>query len=222
VKERAAQQPPPIALRKDLMTLAPKSDYHSLTPSPTHSRPERRRVSYRTVIEEAKAKVSVKDLVERQASGKIRRAGAQLVTNCVLEDHEDRTPSFYVDPEKDVWFCHGCLRGGDVVELARFAWGYEKHEVAMAAADLLHEFGHPIPERPKSWYRKQKRQKPIRDAIAQARFNHLRRRLFRGLFAPSLLRIEDLEERKAEAAAFWEATEPLARMMFRRLAEIRS
>jgi hypothetical protein len=40
------------------------------------------------------------------------------------------------------------LRGGNVIELARFVWDYEKHEVAMAAAGLLHEFGHPIPERP--------------------------------------------------------------------------
>jgi hypothetical protein len=198
-----------------------KPEYHNPPPL-TSSRPERRGVSRRTVIEEAKAKVSVKDLVERQASGKIRRAGAELVTNCVLEDHEDKTPSFYVDPEKNVWFCHGCLRGGDVVELARFAWGYEKHEVAMAAADLLHEFGHEIPPRPASWYRRQERQKPIRDAIAQATFNHLRRRLFRGLFTPSLVRIEDLDERKAEALAFWEATEPLARMMLERLAEARS
>jgi DNA primase len=69
---------------------------------------------------------------------------------CFLgSDHEDKTPSFTINPEKNLWFCHGCLRGGDVVELARFAWGYEKREVAMAAADLLHEFGHPRPEQPK-------------------------------------------------------------------------
>jgi CHC2 zinc finger len=199
------------------VTLAPKEAYHSPSPSPIPSRPERRRVSHRRIIDFAKAEVSVIDLMEKQASGKLRKSGVELVTNCVLPDHEDRTPSFTVNPEKNVWWCHGCLRGGDVIELARFLWGYEKQEVAMAAAYLLHEFGHPIPERPASWYRKQERQKPVRSAIARARFDHLRRRLFRLLFEPSLLRIEDPNEREAEAALLWDATAPLAEMMVERL-----
>jgi CHC2 zinc finger len=191
----------------------------------TSSQPERRGVSRKTVIQAAKEKIPTIDLADRLAAsqgGRWRKLGAEWVRNCVLPDHEDKTPSFCVDPDKNVWFCHGCLRGGDVIELARFAWGYEKHEVAMASADLLHEFGHPIPERPKSWYRKQERQKPLRDAIDRARFEHLRRRLFRWFFEPSLVRIEDPNERKAEAVILWEATELLARMMLERLAEVRS
>ena len=181
------------------------------------TRPERRGVSRRTVIDAAKAEVSVIDLVKSQASGKIRKTGVELVTNCVLPDHEDRRPSFSVNSEKNVWWCHGCLCGGDVVELARFLWGYSKHEVAMAAADLLHEFGHPIPERPASWYAKQERQKPVRSAIGRARFDHLRRRLFRCFFEPSLIRIEIEDERESEAALLWDATAPLAEMMLERL-----
>ena len=174
-------------------------------------------MSRRTVIDAAKAEVSVIAFLKRQASGKIRKTGVELVTNCVLPDHEDRRPSFTANPEKNVWWCHGCLRGGDVIELARFLWGYEKHEVTMAAADLLHEFGHPIPERPASWHRKQERQRPVRNAINRARFDHLRRRLFRWFFEPSLVRIENPSEREAEAALLWDATAPLAEMMLERL-----
>ena len=43
----------------------------------------------------------------------LRRAGRQLVGLCPL--HEEKTPSFYVDPEKQVFRCHGCLAGGDVI-----------------------------------------------------------------------------------------------------------
>jgi hypothetical protein len=201
------------------MTLAPGPEYHRPDLSRGPSRPERRGVSRKTVIEAAKEKVSTVDLADLLCGpSQMRKIGAEWVDQCPLPDHEDKTPSFTVNSEKNVWFCHGCLRGGDVVELARFAWGYEKHEVAMAAADLLHKFGHPIPERTKSWHRKQERQKPIRDAIDRARFEHLRRRLFRGLFLPSLVRIEDQEERKVEAMVFWEATELLAEMMIERLA----
>jgi hypothetical protein len=196
-------------------------DKEGKTPSSsTPTRPERRGVSRKSVIGAAKEKVSVVELAEHLGT-RLRPSGKDLRGPCPIHGGKNPT-SFAVNPEKDVWFCYSCLAGGDVVELARFAWGYEKHEVAMAAADLLHEFGHPIPERPKSWYRKQERQKPIRDAIAQAKFDHLRRRLLRGLFAPSLVRIEDPDERKAEAVIFWEATEPLARMMIERLVEARS
>src|SRR3954466_9378334 len=108
------------------------------------ARPQRRGVSRRTVIEEAKAKVETVDLAE------------------------DRSPSFTVYPETDSFFCYGCLVGGDIVELARHAWGYPKEEVAMAAAQLLHEFGHEIPRRPTSWHRKQTRQERARRAVEDA------------------------------------------------------
>jgi DNA primase len=176
----------------------------------THSRPERRGVSRMRVISEAKEKVSTEDLAERLCSPSgLRKAGKERLGRCPLPDHEDKTPSFTVNPEKNLWFCHGCLRGGDVVELARFAWGYEKHEVAMAAANLLHEFSHPIPEQPKSWYRKQERQRPVRNAIEEAWVKHYQRRLYRG-FLPAIEDIADEEERRKEAEFFWDAAYRIA------------
>jgi DNA primase len=172
---------------------------------------ERRGVSRSRVIEEAKEKVHTVDLAERLCGpGGLRKAGKERVGRCPLPDHEDKTPSFTVNPEKNLWFCHGCLRGGDVVELARFAWGYEKHEVAMAAADLLHEFGHPIPERPESWYRKQARQKPIRDGIEAAKIHVARCRLYKRFFEPLILASTDEEDRIHDEQLFWECTLPLA------------
>jgi DNA primase len=175
----------------------------------TPSKPERRGVSHLRVIEEAKAKVPVADLAERLCglSG-LRKAGREYVGFCPLHD-DRRTPNFYVNPEKNTWFCFVCQVGGGVVELARFAWGYEKHEMAMAAADLLHEFGHPIPERPKSRYRKQARQKPIRDAIDEAKVRHLQRRVYR-IFLPMLEEIRDEGERREEIEYLWDAAGEIA------------
>jgi hypothetical protein len=138
--------------------------------------------------------------------------GKEYVTRCLLSDHEDKTPSFTVNPEKNLWFCHGCVRGGDVIELARFVWGYEKHEVAMAAADLLREFGHPIPERPASWYRKQTRQKPIRDAIDEAKVRHTRRRVFR-ILMPLIEELADEGEKREETKYLWDAAEEIAALV---------
>src|SRR5262249_45834367 len=29
--------------------------------------------------------------------------------------HDEKTPSFTVNPEKNVWYCHGCHEGGDTI-----------------------------------------------------------------------------------------------------------
>jgi hypothetical protein len=180
-------------------------------PRPTETRyPERRPLSGRSVIEEAKAQVETIDLADRLCGpGQMRKVGRQWAALCPLPNHEERTPSFTVDPAKDVWFCHGCLRGGDVLELARFAWGYDKHEVAMAAGQLLTEFGHEIPERPPAWFAKQERQRPVRDALEEAELRHVQRRLFRR-FVPLIENIADEAERMEETDHMWEAAGEIA------------
>jgi DNA primase len=174
------------------------------------TRPERHGVSQRTVIEEAKAKVPTIDLADRLCGpGQLRKVGKEWAALCPLPDHQERTPSFTVNPDKNVWWCFGCVRGGDVVELARFARGYERHEAATAAANLLHDFGYEIPPRPASWHRKNERQKPIRDAIQEARVRHTQRRLFR-IFMPMIEELEDENERREEADYLWGAAEEIA------------
>jgi DNA primase len=172
--------------------------------------PERRGVSRRSVIEEAKARVETIALADLLCGpGRMQRVGDKWVARCPLPDHEDKSPSFTVYPGDRGWFCYGCLRGGDVIELARFAWGYEKAEVAMAAAQLLQEFGHPIPERPRSWYAKQERQRPVRDAIEEAKIGHYQRRLFRS-FLPLVEGISDDAEKLAEVEYLWGAAREIA------------
>ncbi len=163
------------------------------------------------MIEAAKEAVSTIELADRLCGPhRMRRVGRNLTARCPLPDHEDRSPSFTVYPETNSFYCFGCRRGGDVVELARFAWGYDKREAAMAAADLLHEFGHPVPERPTSWFRKKERQKPVRDGIEAAIIYLARRRLYKRYFEPIILATEDEEDRAHDAQLFWELTEPLA------------
>src|SRR5437762_32455 len=50
--------------------------------------------------------------------------------------HEDHQPSFLVDPNRNLFYCYGCGRGGDVI---RFAELY--HEVTFPQAlALLHQW----------------------------------------------------------------------------------
>ena len=166
--------------------------------------PRYRGVSYTTPIDAAKEAVAVIDLADRLSGpGALRRVGKEWASRCVLPDHEDRAPSFTLNPEKNVFFCHGCLRGGDVVELARLAWGYDQRDAHVAAATLLMEFGHEVPERPPAWYRKQERQKSTRDAIEEVKANIVRRRLFKHLILPLVNAIEDEEEHNRELDRAW-------------------
>jgi DNA primase len=183
----------------------------------TQERTQRYRgVSYTKPIDAAKEAVPVIDLADRLCGpGGLRRVGKEWVGRDPLPGHEDRSPSFTVNSEKNVWFCHGCLRGGDVVELARLAWGYDQRDAHVAAATLLMEFGLEVPQRPSAWFRKQERQAPARRALEDAARRRCQRRLYRWLYAPVIARFEDDAERLEEARIAWEEAGELARLMAR-------
>jgi len=52
--------------------------------------------------------------------------------------HDDHKPSLLVDPHKNLFYCHGCQRGGDVI---RFAQLYHQVEFPQAVAGLQHWLG---------------------------------------------------------------------------------
>jgi hypothetical protein len=176
--------------------------------------PRYRGVSYTTPIDGAKELVPVIDFADRRAGpGKLRRVGKTWATNCLLPNHEDRTPSFVVYPETNSWYCFSCLRGGDVVELARLVWGYDEREAHVAAAMVLMEFVPELPQRPPAWFRRQERQRPIRDAIEEARLEVMTRRLWRWIFEPILADLEDADERERVGDELWAEVLPLARQL---------
>jgi DNA primase len=156
-----------------------------------------RGVSYVKPITAAKEAVSIIDLADKLTGpGGPRR-------RCPLPGHEDRSPSFVLYPQTASFFCYGCLRGGDVVELYRLVQGYSEREAHVAAANLLMEFGHEVPQRPPAWFRKQERQRHTRAAIEETKKNIVRRRLFQHLILPHVDTIEDEEEHNQELDRAW-------------------
>jgi len=164
-------------------------------------------------IEAAKALVPVIDLADLLCGpGRMRRIGERWTARCPLPDHDEKTPSFTVYPGDRGWWCYGCNRGGDVVDLARLAWGFpdDGRGAAEAAGFLLLEFGHEIPARPEPWFSRQKRQAPIRAKIEGVRVEVLMRRLFRFVFEPMISAVEDPNERAEMAADLWRDVLPMA------------
>jgi DNA primase len=161
------------------------------------------------VIDAAKEAVPVIDLADRLCGpGQMRRVGEKWTARCPLPGHDERTPSFTVYPGDRGWWCYGCQRGGDVVNLARLAWGIGRADVA--AAEALMTFGHTPPERAPAWFARQERQAPIRARIADVRTEVLMRRLFRFVFEPMISAVEGPDERAEMAADLWRDVLPLA------------
>ena len=52
---------------------------------------------------------------------RLRRAGRQFIGLCPF--HSERFPSFYVHPERKIWKCFGCERGGDIFDFVMLAEG---------------------------------------------------------------------------------------------------
>jgi hypothetical protein len=173
-----------------------------------------RGISYTRPIDEAKRRVPVIELADRLCGlGGLRRIGKEWVGSCALPDQEDRSPSFTANSEKNVWFCHGCLRGGDVVELARLAGRYDEREAHLAAAYLLMEFGQEVPQRLPSWRRRQYRQNKIRDAIDRERIEHIRLLVFRLVWVPWLKRLPAWSREEATQSA-WERERSIALRLY--------
>jgi DNA primase len=70
----------------------------------------------------------------------LKRAGARLKGLCPF--HQEKTPSFSVDPNAQLFYCFGCQTGGDAFKFIQL---YEKAEFGEAVKILAQRFGVPVP-----------------------------------------------------------------------------
>lgn len=75
----------------------------------------------RAELDAIRERIDLVAFVERWAAVRFRRVGRQLRAYCPFPDHPAHSPGFVVNPDKQLWHCFGCLRGGDVFSFAE-AW----------------------------------------------------------------------------------------------------
>jgi hypothetical protein len=80
-----------------------------------------------------KARVCLLDYVSRQLPKlRLKRRGSNWFGICPL--HEERHPSFAIRSDKELWFCFGCRRGGDVFDFEMVRTGCSFPEAVRAVA----------------------------------------------------------------------------------------
>src|SRR5947208_9485256 len=60
-------------------------------------------------VQEIKHRLDLVDLISEHL--RLQKAGRDLKGLCPF--HQEKTPSLYVSPEKQLWHCYGCQKGGD-------------------------------------------------------------------------------------------------------------
>lgn len=71
----------------------------------------------------------------------LKRAGKEFKGNCPF--HGEKTPSFYVNPQKNVYNCFGCGVGGNAISFLR---DYENQTFMEAVQELSRQTGIEIPK----------------------------------------------------------------------------
>jgi len=62
-------------------------------------------------IDEVKSRINIVDLVAGYVN--LKQAGRNFIGLCPF--HQEKTPSFTVNPEKQIFYCFGCGEGGNAI-----------------------------------------------------------------------------------------------------------
>jgi len=93
------------------------------------------------IVEQVQSSSDIVDVVSSYIP--LKRAGRSLKACCPF--HSEKTPSFFVSPEKQIWHCFGCGAGGSVFNFIAL---YERVSFPEAVRLLAKKAGIAVPEKP--------------------------------------------------------------------------
>lgn len=138
---------------------------------------------FRQLIEEVKLRLPIEEVV-RERVAELRQRGRLWEACCPF--HEERTPSFKVDPQRGTWRCYGaCADGGDIIS---FVERFDRLNFMEALEILAARVGLKLPQKRGADDRRD-RLAPLYDLLLRAQEFYAR---------------ELWGSRGAQARAYWE------------------
>ncbi len=112
-------------------------------------------------IDQVLDRTDIVDVVDRRV--KLKKAGKNYSACCPF--HQEKTPSFSVNPEKQFYYCFGCGAGGNALG---FIIDYERMEFREAIESLAHAAGIEMPPEEAESTTQTDNQKPLYEAMEKA------------------------------------------------------
>jgi DNA primase len=92
-------------------------------------------------LDELLERVDIVEVIDRRV--KLKKSGKNYTARCPF--HEEKTPSFSVNPEKQFYYCFGCGAGGNALG---FVMDYENVDFPRAVETLAGSLGLQVPREP--------------------------------------------------------------------------
>ena len=120
-------------------------------------------------IDELLARVDIVEVVDRRVP--LKKTGQNYTARCPF--HDEKTPSFSVNPDKQFYYCFGCGAGGNAIG---FLMEYERLEFPQAVDTLATVAGLEVPRERVENPEKASKRKDLHSLMAQAA-EHYQRQL---------------------------------------------
>ncbi len=117
------------------------------------------------ILEQIKSQINIVDVVSRYVT--LKKVGKNYKGLCPF--HAEKTPSFFVNPELNIFKCFGCGIGGDIF---KFVQEIEKINFLQAVEKLAKQAGIELPRSKEASLRYKKRKKILNILDVYSRFFH--------------------------------------------------
>ncbi|QQD19382.1 DNA primase [Spongiibacter nanhainus] len=113
-------------------------------------------------IDDLLSRLDIVEIIDRRVP--LKKSGRNYTARCPF--HDEKTPSFSVNPDKQFYYCFGCGAGGNALS---FIMDYDRQDFPAAVDTLAHHAGLEVPreELTPQQQRKQQQRKTIYDLMAQ-------------------------------------------------------
>ena len=102
-------------------------------------------------IDDLLSRADIVEVIDKRV--KLRKTGKNYSACCPF--HQEKTPSFSVEPDKQFYYCFGCGAAGNALG---FVMNFDQKEFPQAVESLAQDYGLTVPREEKSGHNPQRRQ----------------------------------------------------------------